>query len=166
MAASARTLANRRASDRTWKENGRTRARRMSPASLPEPTRGLVAKGAAIVVGYPSAPGAHAERSSPPRPRDCAPATRGAALRARADHSLQRRQGRRVRAAIPRRGDVRLHPGPSVGLHAAALRLVPDPPVLDLRPPLGGGRARADRRRLRDGPDRLADRRALAVPGG
>ena len=49
----------------------------------------------------------------------------------------------------PRDRDVRLHPGPSVRVHAAALRLVPDPALLDLRPPLGGRRARADLRRGR-----------------
>ena len=46
--------------------------------------------------------------------------------------------------------DVRLRPGRAVGVHAAALRLVPDPGLLDLRAQLVVDRDRADRRRGRD----------------
>ena len=83
-----------------------------------------------------------------------------AAARAGSDSRVVHRQGRRLRPDVPRHRDVRLHPGPSVRLHAAALRLVPHPALLDLRPPLGGRRARADLRRRRDDADRLADRHA------
>ena len=53
---------------------------------------------------------------------------------------------------------LRLHPGPAVGVHAAALRLLPDPDLLDPRPPLALDRARADRGRARRRVARLRDR--------
>ena len=136
-------------SPRSWSDDGRTRPRRMSPASSPEPapTRGLVATSAAIVLGYACAS---------VRPRSAAlllvlatALPRLAALlhERGVDRRRERREGRRLRPDLPRARDVRLHPGSSVCVHAAALRLVPPASLLDLRAPLGGRRARADRRR-------------------
>ena len=52
-------------------------------------------------------------------------------------HRRVRRQGRRLRADLPRERDVRVHPGDPVGVHAAALRLLPDPALLGARPATG-----------------------------
>ena len=108
------------------------------------------------------APRAHAQRRPPPRPRHRAAAARRPAPRAGGHSRVLHRQGRRFRADIPRDRHVRVHPRPPICVHAAALRLVLDPALLDLRPPLGGRRARAHLRRRRDDTHRLADRQALA----
>ena len=60
-------------------------------------------------------------------------------------------------------GHLRLRTGPAVRVHAAALRLLPRPDLLDLRPHLVVGRARADRRSRSRGAARLRDRPARAV---
>ena len=77
-----------------------------------------------------------------------------------------RREERRHRENV--RGDrhVRLHPGPSHRVHAAALQLLPDPALLGARPHLGGGRRRADPRRRRDGAARVRARAPLAAAVG
>ena len=63
---------------------------------------------------------------------------------------------------VRRTRDVRVHPGRSVGVHAAAVRLLPRAGLLDLRPPLARARARADRGRACDG-DRSSTRSAAAA---
>ena len=65
-------------------------------------------------------------RRSPRR----SPAARRAARRARRHPRRVHGQERRLRAHVPRQRHVRLHPGRSVRLHAAALRLLPDPDLL------------------------------------
>ena len=59
--------------------------------------------------------------------------------------------------------DVRVRPGHPVRVHAAALRLLPDPALLDLRPHWLGRRARADRGRGRDRAPRYAIARRVAA---
>ena len=91
-------------------------------------------------------------------------ATRSAALRARRDSGGVHGQERRLRPHVPRERHVRLHPGSSLRVHAAALRLLPDSDLLD-RSLLGDRRSRPHRRRDRHGVDRLCHRPTDRVAG-
>ena len=67
------------------------------------------------------------------------------------------------RPDVHRQRDVRLRPGPPECLHPAALRLLPDPDLLDRRVPLVVVRNRAGPRRGRDLDLRARDRPALPL---
>src|SRR4051794_7423526 len=185
MATRATMLSSRRAFVRSCPRVGTRRTERMSPANdggvgcPPSPEvgpasagfvtteAGLYSSGSAAPASGPGtlAPRAEAHRGPSPRPGNGAPAPRRAPARTRVDPRVVHRQGRRLRPHLPRHRDVRVHTGPPVRVHPAAVRLVPHPPLLDLRPPLAGRRSRTHRRCLRDDPGRLADRPALADAG-
>ena len=69
----------------------------------------------------------------------------------------------RVRDDARRPRDVRIPPGSAVGVHAAALRLVPRGSLPPVRPLVARRRDRAGRRRRRDGARRVRDRLAAAI---
>ena len=94
----------------------------------------------------PSRPGDETHRVPRARGRLRGAAARDPAPRARRDHRLVHREERHVRADVRAARDVRLHPRRAVGVHAAALRLVPRSRLLDLRPQLGVDRARRSSR--------------------
>ena len=113
---------------------------------------------------------AHLAPTVPPsicRARSCrgVAAPRSPAVRARRDPRGLHGQERRLRADVSRKRHLRLHPRRAIRIHAAAVRLLPRPYLLD-RTVVVDGRGRADRRRDRNGMARLCDRKARRIARG
>src|SRR5581483_8837871 len=89
---------------------------------------------------------------------------RGPPAREDRDHRRERREERHVRAGLRRERDVRAPPGRAVRLHAAAVRLVPDPGLLALRPLVAVGRPLPVPARGARGLARLRGRPSTARP--
>ena len=137
----------------------RRRRRPRAPALVPRHARALAAgarrragaglKGPARLLADP----ARGRRPAPGRP----------APRARRDPRRVHREERRLRAHLRPHRHLRLHPGRAVRVHAAALRLLPRPDLLDLRPPLAR-RSGSRRSRSRSRPPGSSTRSAGASP--